>query len=924
MNGYISIRGAAEHNLRDVDLDIPHGRLVAVGGVSGSGKTSLVYDVVYAEARRRFLAALDGGRGGWWRSLRPPRVASLEGLAPALALEQGGSRPNPRSTVATLSGLYDYARLLFARVGNPHCLACGQPVRAHRFEEVYETALGFAEGTRLLVLAPCRVQEGQTPASFAEWVDRSGYRRLRIGGEDKLLDDLELTMFVAGERIEVVVDRLVVKPESARRLRGSLQAALDMGEGQVVLSRRGDHVDQTFAVRPACVACGTPFRPVEPALFSFNSSQGACEVCRGLGTQSGLSLERVFASGALTIEDALGRLWQDFGHGPLREKIEAFCRRQKVDIDSPVGDWDSISRQRLWGGATGRGAFIGVRRWLERIGAKAAEDELAWIEERFEDAPCAACAGQRLRPEALAVEGGGLNIGQVSNLAIAAAVRYVDGLEFLGLRAPLGAETRLFLLERLRILEELGLGYLSLGRSTASLSRGEYQRLRLGAALVAGMTQMLYVLDEPSAGLHARDSARLLVALERLRDAGNTVVIVEHDRTLVTSADWVVDMGPGAGVEGGYLMSCGSPAEVAGGVSLTAQYLRGELTLGRTRDREVGAGGWLRLSGVSGHNLSIDLVEFPLGNLVGISGVSGSGKSSLINETLYPLLAARLHGAERRPLTYKQCEGGDKLERVVAVDQRPIGRSSRSNAATYTGLLAPIRRLYAELPTSRMRAYTASHFSFNAPEGGCDSCRGSGIHSTRQGLYEEIEVECRSCGGRRYRAEVLDVRFRERHIAEVLEMSVEEARQFFDVVPDVSRRLQLLVDVGLGYLRLGQSATSFSGGEAQRVKLAAELGRPRQGDTLYLLDEPTTGLHLEDVRLLLDLLQRLVDEGNSVIVTEHHIELLATVDWLIDLGPEAGDAGGSIVAAGRPRDIAAVAESRTGAYLAEYMGESEK
>ncbi len=921
MNGHIRIRGAAEHNLRDVDVDLAHGCLIAVGGVSGSGKTSLVYDVVYTEARRRFLAALDGGGGGWWRRLRPPRVKSIEGLAPALALEQGRTRPNPRSTVATLSGLYDYMRLLYARVGEPHCLACGQAVRAHRFEEVYETALGFAEGTRLLVLAPYRLREGQTSASFAEWVDRSGYRRLRIGGEEKLLDDLDWAQVAVGERIEVVIDRLVVKPEAARRLRGSLQAALDMGEGQVVLSRRGDHEDQTFAVLPACIACGTPFRLVEPALFSFNSAQGACPVCRGLGTQVGLSLDRVFARGALSVEDALGRLWQDFGHGALREKIEAFCRRQKMDIDSPVGDWAPSARQRLWDGVGGRSGFVGVRRWLERVGANAADDELAWLEERFDDAPCNACAGQRLRPEALAVEVGGVDIGQAGNWSIAAAIRSIDALEFAGMRAPIGEEIRQHLLQRLRILEELGLGYLSLGRSAASLSSGEYQRLRLGAALEAGMTQMLYVLDEPSAGLHARDVARLLNALKRLRDAGNSVILVEHDRSLVANADLVVDMGPGAGEEGGYLTACGTPAEVANGSSLTAQYLRGELTLGRDRNREIAGAGRLRLLGASGHNLAIDLIEFPLGNLVGISGVSGSGKSSLINETLYPLLAARLHGAERRPLAYERCEGAEKVQRVVAVDQRPIGRSSRSNAATYTGLLAPIRRLYADLPVSRMRAYTASHFSFNAPEGSCDSCGGSGIHNTRQGIYEDVEIECRSCGGRRYCAEVLDVRFRERHIAEVLEMSVEEARQFFDAIPKVSRCLQLLVDVGLGYLRLGQSATSFSGGEAQRVKLAAELGRPRQGDTLYLLDEPTTGLHLEDVRLLLELLQRLVDEGNSVLVIEHHIELLATVDWLIDLGPEAGAAGGRIVAEGKPRDVASVSESITGTYLRAYFAE---
>ncbi len=919
MNGHVRIRGAAENNLRSVDLDVPHGQWVAVSGVSGSGKSSLVYDVIYREAQRRFMAALEAESGAQWREMSPPRVDRLEGLAPALLLEQGVTGANPRSTVASLSGLYDYARLLYARLGQPHCLECRAPVQSHRFEEVYETALGLSEGTRLLVMAPRRVLEACAGLDMVEWIDRSGYRRLRIEGEEILLEDVEPDRLRPGVRVEIVVDRLVVKPEAARRLRGSLQAALEMAGGQVVLAPLGPAEDMHFAVEPACAACGTPFTSIDPALFSFNSAQGACPTCRGLGTQTGLSEERIFEGWTSSIEEAIGPLWQDFSQGKLRSTVEKFCAQQGVDIDAPLIDWPAEVRHLLWAGREGRSRFVGLRRALEKIAAKAKGGELDWLEARLEDAQCVDCSGQRLRPEALAVEVDGVHMGQFNAMTIDEALLFIDGLKFSGVRAVAGEQICGYLSARLRVLKQLGIGYLALGRSASSLSSGECQRLRLGAALESSMTQMLYVLDEPSAGLHARDTALLAGALEQLRDAGNSVLVVDHDRMLVSRADWLVDLGPGAGERGGRIVASGRPDAVDLGDSLTLRYLRGLQRIEDGHTRAVGERGWLRLCGARGHNLQIDQVRFPLGNLVGISGVSGSGKSSLVHETLYPLLAAQLQGGERRPLAYQSFEGHEHLERVVGVDQRPMGRSRRSNAATYTGLLAPIRRLYAELPLARMRAYTASHFSFNASQGACGVCNGSGWQARLQGEYSSCE--CGSCGGLRYRSEVLDVCFRDRNIADVLAMSVEEARAFFDAVPDVSRRLEMLVDVGLGYLRLGQEATSFSGGEAQRIKLAAELGRPRQGDTLYLLDEPTTGLHLEDVRLLQRLLQRLVDEGNTVVVVEHHIEFLAAVDWLIDLGPEGGAAGGQIVAAGTPRAVAAIEGSHTGTYLQSHFEE---
>ena len=919
MQPTLVVREACEHNLRAVSLDLPHESLVAVSGPSGSGKTSLVLDTIYAEARRRFLAALD--QGGGWRTLRVPKARRIDGLAPALALAGGAGRQSPRATVATLSGLYDLLRLLFARVGRPGCLHCGGRVQTHRFEEASEAAASLPDGTRLMILAPRRPREDETPEQVLAAIDRAGYRHVRLDGRDLLLEDIAPERIACAQHLSVVVDRLVVKRGVTRRLQGSLQAALEAGDGQVVLSTPDAGSDLVFAVQPACAACGAPFPPLEPALFSFNSAAGACAACRGLGVQSGLSREQIFAAGRATLEGALGPLWHDFGHGDLRDRLQAFCRRHQVDPEQPVGDWPGPVAERLWRGEGRPGRFIGLARWLERVGAKAQGEELAYLEERLDDAPCPSCGGARLRPESLAVELGGASIAAVGECAVAAAANWLRGLDFPATIAPVGEAIRAQIDRRLNLLQELGLEYLQLNRRADTLSSGEFQRLRLGSALSSGTTQMLYVLDEPSAGLHARDAAQLLDALRALRDAGNSVLLIEHDAALLRGADWLIDMGPGAGIAGGQVVAEGTPSEVAAADSLTGRYLGGALQLPRTRARRPQA--WLVLSGARGHNLRHLNVKWPLGALTCVTGVSGSGKSSLVSHTLHPLLAAKLHGAQRRPLPYSSCTGIEQVARVVAVDQRPIGRTTRSNAATYTGLLAPIRRLFADLPAARLRGYRPGHFSFNAPEGACDLCKGRGMHRTRRGalhrLFDALEVVCPSCSGRRYRAEVLDVRFRQHHIAEVLEMSVAAASALFAAVPQVAQRLATLAEVGLGYLHLGQPATSFSGGEAQRVKLAAELGRSRQDHALYILDEPTVGLHLEDVRLLLALLQHLVDEGNTVVVVEHHIEFIAAADWVIDLGPEGGEAGGAITACGRPEEVAGAAGSHTGMHLQQLF-----
>ena len=920
--GIITIRGAAENNLQELDADLPQGKLIAISGVSGSGKTSLAFDTIYAEARRRYLMTVDHNSKGLVRHLRVPRIRHVEGLFPAVAIGQGRARQNPRSTVATLAGIYDYLRLLFARLGKPHCLGCGGAVLVHRFEEVYETAAGLVDGTKLLVLAPRSLGEGEEGAAFLDWIDRAGYRRVRVDGEVVLVEDIQQEINTH-TRLEVVVDRLVVKPDTRRRLQGSLQAALELGEGRVVLVVLDGRGDMAFSVRPSCSGCGTPFPLLTPLLFSFNSSQGACPDCRGLGIQSGLHFEQIFNRGRATIEEALGALWQEFGCQGLYQKVHDFCKKYRVDPDVPVGEWSEEIISRFWGGTGKRGSFIGVERWLERLRARAGGGAVAWLDERLGDKPCPVCDGARLAPEALGVEIDGYTIRALTALSIEKLASLLPVLSFAGPRAAIGDTVRGHVQRNLDTLKDLGLGYLSLDRRSDSLASGEFQRLRLGSVLGSGMTQVLYVLDEPSIGLHARDVSRLLQALLALRDAGNTVVMVEHDQGLIKSADYVLDLGPGAGIQGGQIVAQGTPGEVEGTDSLTGRYLSGELELGRGVYRRPGLGGWLSLEGLNGHNLKNVSASFPLGNLICVTGVSGSGKSSLVSETLYPLLAAHLQRGEQLPLSCSGFRGLEHLERIVAVDQKPIGRTSRSSAATYTGLLGPIRQLYAGLPEARLRAYKPGHFSFNAPEGACPECGGRGFNTVEQRVFEDLEVICSACSGYRYRGEILDILYRSKSIAEVLEFSVDQALDFFAAIPDIARRLETLAAVGLGYLLLGQPASSLSGGEAQRVKLAAELGRPQRNRTLYVLDEPTTGLHLEDVRFLVTLLQRLVDQGNTVVVVEHHIELIALCDYVIDLGPEGGEGGGKIVAQGDPREVAQVADSWTGRFLRQHFEAQE-
>ena len=911
----IEVRGAREHNLRGIDVDLPGDALIAVTGVSGSGKSSLAFDTLHREARRRFLLTEPGAQALVDR-LPPPAADRIDGLRPSIAIGQQRQRPSARATAGTLSGIYDYLRSLYARVGTAMCLECGAPVQPHRFDEVLERARGLPEGTKLVVLAPVAMAM-DAAAAIARMgeIERRGYRRLRLAGQMHLLEEIESSALV-NVAIEVVVDRVVIKNETGRRLKGSLQAAADVGDGKIILLDHDTDVEQRFAVRPACVECGTAAIPLTSALFSYHGLLGPCPACHGSGMTAAVVGDGLLSAGESPLA-VLSDLFERFGQSRLRSQIEAMGKRLRVDVGAPLAEWPETAAAALWHGEGRRGGFMGLRRCLQRLRAGEDEDLNAWLEAHSTiDTACADCAGTRLSRAARAVQILGTGIDVLAGEPIADLHRRLQQWDLPVAQAGI-AEPLLKAVSRgAQALIDLGLGYLTLDRRADSLSTGELQRVQLVAALSSGVTQILYVFDEPSAGLHARDAERLLEALRRLQAAGNSVIVVEHDPALINGMDLVLELGPGAGRHGGERVDMAAPAELSAATA-TAAYLSDQQrpALPR-RDRVAGHAGWLTLKGATGHNLQGDDITFPLGLLTAVTGVSGSGKSSLVHDTLYPLLAARHQAGERPALPNGGCDGDEGVERVVAIGQAPIGRSVRSNAATYTGLHGVIRNLFSGMPEARLRGYTPGQFSFNS-DGACPACDGSGVDAA--GLaWEGIAAACASCGGRRYRREVLEVRFRDHSIADILDLDVAQARQLFDAIPEAARRLQLLADLGLGYLVLGQAASTLSGGEAQRVKLAADLGRPILPGTIYILDEPTSGLHPQDVGYLVELLQRLVDRGNSVIVVEHNLQLIAAADHVIDMGPGAGEDGGRIIAAGTPVEVAANPQSLTGGYLKSW------
>jgi excinuclease ABC subunit A len=936
------VRGAREHNLRNISVELPREKLVVLTGISGSGKSSLAFDTIYAEGQRRYVESLSAYARQFLGLMEKPDVDAIEGLSPAISIEQKTISRNPRSTVGTVTEIYDYLRLLWARVGTPHCSDCGRPVERQSATQIVERLLQLPEGSRLEVLAPLvRGRKGEFRDLF-EKARKDGFVRVRVDGETWDLSDPPTLNRYENHDVAVVVDRLVVRPDDRARLADSVETALRAAGGILeVLDHgpggrgSGDPVPHVFSEQYACAHCGTSLPELEPRQFSFNSPYGACPACDGLGTRREVSPDLVVGDPSISILEGVILPWGEPSGHLGKSVLPALAEAYEFDPKRPWRELPAEVREALLFGS-GRmkirfpyrrggkdrsytepweGVVASVQRRYAETSSDAVREQLA---DYMTGLPCASCEGTRLRPESRSVTVGGRSLGEVGQLSIGEALAFFRTIEIASgvagqIAEPILKEVR----DRLSFLDDVGLQYLTLGRSADTLSGGEGQRIRLATQIGSRLVGVLYVLDEPSVGLHQRDNDRLLATLKALRDLGNTVLVVEHDEDTIRAADWIVDLGPGAGVHGGEVVAEGPVDRIeAAPLSLTGAYLRGEKQIRLPAERRVADPAQaLRIRGARGHNLAGVDAAFPLGCFVAVTGVSGSGKSSLVNETLYRALARHFHRAKDVPLPFDAIDGLEGIDKVIEVDQAPIGRTPRSNPATYTGVFTPIRSLFAELPESQMRGYAPGRFSFDVKGGRCESCAGDGLVKIEMHFLPDVYVPCDVCRGKRYNRETLDIQYRGRTIADVLAMTVEEALAFFQPVPKIRERLQTLADVGLGYLQLGQSATTLSGGEAQRVKLATELAKRATGRTFYILDEPTTGLHFEDVRVLLDVLHELVDRGNTVVVIEHNLEVVKTADWVLDLGPEGGSGGGRIVAAGSPESVAMNPASITGRYL---------
>ncbi|MBW8270025.1 excinuclease ABC subunit UvrA [Caldovatus aquaticus] len=940
MSGMIRIRGAREHNLQNLDLDIPRGTLTVITGLSGSGKSSLAFDTIYAEGQRRYVESLSAYARQFLQLMQKPDVDSIEGLSPAISIEQKTTSHNPRSTVGTVTEIHDYMRLLWARVGVPYSPATGLPIEAQTVSQMVDRVLAMPEGTRLLILAPvARGRKGEFRKEFAEYL-RRGFERVKVDGTLHLLTEAPRLDKKLKHDIEVVVDRIVVREGIASRLADSFETALGLADG-VAYAENADTGERTvFSSRFACPVSGFTIEEIEPRLFSFNSPQGACPACDGLGTQTFFDPMLVVPDDRLSLRDGAIAPWTGAQSPYYDQTLESLARHFRVATTTPWGELPQHVRHAILHG-TGeevvtlrykdglrayevKKPFEGVIPNLER---RFRETDNPWVREdlaRYQaEKPCEACHGYRLRPQALAVKVAGLHIGEASELSIRRAREWFAGVyeTLTPQRQEIARRILREINDRLQFLVDVGLDYLTLARSSTTLSGGESQRIRLASQIGSGLTGVLYVLDEPSIGLHQRDNERLLGTLRRLRDLGNTVLVVEHDEEAIRAADHLVDIGPLAGKNGGRVVAQGTPAEVAANpASLTGQYLSGARRIELPPERrKVDRRRLLRVVGARGNNLKNLTAAIPLGTFTCVTGVSGGGKSTLVVETLYKAAARRLMGAAEVPAPHERIEGLEHLDKIIDIDQSPIGRTPRSNPATYTGLFTPIRDWFAELPEARARGYAPGRFSFNVRGGRCEACQGDGVLKIEMHFLPDVYVTCDTCKGRRYNRETLEVRFRGRSIADVLDMTVDEALEFFSAVPAIRDKLKVLSEVGLGYIHLGQQATTLSGGEAQRIKLARELSRRATGRTLYILDEPTTGLHFEDVRRLLQVLHALVEQGNTVVVIEHNLEVIKTADWILDLGPEGGDGGGRIVAEGTPEQVAATPGSHTGRFLAPIL-----
>jgi excinuclease ABC subunit A len=945
----IVVTGAREHNLKNVSLSLPRDALVVLTGLSGSGKSSLAFDTIYAEGQRRYVESLSAYARQFLGQMDKPDVDSIEGLSPAISIDQKTTSRNPRSTVGTVTEIYDYLRLLWARIGVPHCHVCGARIAGQSVEQITDQVLELAEGTRFMVLAPVvRGRKGEY-GKLLEELRAEGFARVLIDGELRGLDEEIVLEKQVKHEIAVVVDRLVMRPDVRKRLADSIETAAALADGIVAVTLvdrdaqargAGGGLGETltFSEKFACLKCGTSMPELEPRIFSFNAPQGMCQHCTGLGSQLEIDPELVVPDPALSIAEGAIAPWAASSSAYYEQVTAGLAERYGIDLEAPWCELPEAQRQIFLYGTDGERVEVRYRNRYGRERAYAArfegivsnlqrryretESELQRekIEEYMSVRPCPECDGARLRPESLAVLVAGTPINEFCALSARGALAWLDAVALSDTERHIARLIVREIGERLRFLENVGIGYLSMDRAAATLSGGEAQRIRLATQIGSALVGVLYVLDEPSIGLHQRDNARLVATLERLRDLGNTVLVVEHDEQTMRAADHLVDLGPGAGEHGGWIVAQGTASEVEQvAESLTGQFLSGAARIEVPARRRTPTGA-IEIRGATQHNLQGIDVRVPLGTLTCVTGVSGSGKSTLVNDVLYKAVANRLHRARQRPGAHREVGGIEALDKIIAVDQSPIGRTPRSNPATYTGLFDVIRELFSKTAEARARGYKPGRFSFNVKGGRCEVCRGDGQIRIAMHFLPDVYVPCEQCHGRRYNRETLEVRFKGKTIADVLDFSIEDALAFFEHIPTIRRRLATLNDVGLGYVRLGQPATTLSGGEAQRVKLASELSKIATGRTLYILDEPTTGLHFADVKRLLEVLHRLVDAGNSVVVIEHNLDVIKSADRLIDLGPEGGDEGGQVIATGTPEQVAAVAGSYTGRFLEPLLG----
>jgi excinuclease ABC subunit A len=945
---WIAVRGARVHNLKNIDVDLPRDQLVVITGLSGSGKSSLAFDTIYAEGQRRYVESLSSYARQFLEQMEKPDVDLIDGLSPAIAIEQKTTGSNPRSTVGTVTEIYDYLRLLFANIGMPHCHLCGRAIASQSLERIVDMVMLSPNEERVNVFAPLvRGRKGEFKKELAG-LRTKGFTRVRVDGQLRSLDeDIKLDRR-KNHTIDVVVDRLILKPGVERRLAESVEIALNLADDIVVVNTL-DGGDRLFSRRLACTYCGVSMPEMTPRAFSFNSPHGACPDCQGLGAVYDFDPARLVPDDALSLQAGAIAPWTKGDKKLVREALAGLSRTFGIDLTVPFRRLPKKMRDLLFFGAPGNGRRGDADSSRKKAKSRAAADpfgagfeglvpnlrrryeEGSWLEQENLEPfralrPCPTCSGERLKSQSRAVRVKGLTISEYVHLPISEAVRVFDGLELTDREALIASRILREIRDRLHFLNEVGVGYLTLARSAATLSGGEGQRIRLATQIGSNLTGVLYVLDEPSIGLHQRDNRALLSTLARLRDLGNTVVVVEHDEETIRTADYVIDLGPGAGEHGGHVIFQGTAAELLrdGNGSLTAAYLRGERTIQTPRARRPASRGQIVVKGARANNLKNIDVVLPLGVLATITGVSGSGKSTLINDILYKALARVLYRAADEPGLHTSIEGIELLDKVIQIDQSPIGRTPRSNPSTYTGLFTFIRELFAMLPDAKARGFRPGRFSFNVKGGRCEACQGDGVIAIEMHFLPNVYVMCEQCKGRRYNRETLEIRYRGKSIADVLDLTVDQALPLLENFPPIANKLRTLQDVGLGYIELGQSATTLSGGEAQRVKLAKELSRRGTGRTLYILDEPTTGLHFEDTHKLLDVLNKLVDQGNTVLIIEHNLDVIKSADYVIDLGPEGGEGGGKIVAKGTPEDVAKSRESFTGRFLADILGATPK